>query len=121
MTPDNVDLTAGLTPRATTVTLQSAKQTAESRHTQIARNPLPEFCNNLKVGDNIVVRVAEEEQELNPNEHYFVARIVEKAKQLEEAETYSAVNFKKNDWIVSVQWYIFCAIQNQQARKQVLC
>jgi hypothetical protein len=51
--------------------------------------------------------ISEEEQGLHPNEEYFVAKIVEKSKQLEESETYSAVKFKKNDWIVSVQWYNF--------------
>ena len=44
---------------------------------------------------------------MNPDEDYFVVRIVEGAKQLEESETYSAVKFKKNDWIISVQWYNF--------------
>jgi len=59
------------------------------------------------IGQNVIVRVSNEEQADNPDEEYFVAKIEEKAKQLEEEGTYSAVLFKKNDWIIFVRWYIF--------------
>ena len=36
----------------------------------------------------------------NPNEEYFAAKITEKAIKLEEAGTYNALQFRKNDWIV---------------------
>ena len=78
------------------------------RHTQNARNPCQEFCAGLKVGDNIVVRIADEEREMNPDEEYFVCKIEEKAIKLSEAGVYSAVNFKKGDWIVKICWYVFC-------------
>ena len=67
----------------------------EERHTWNARNPLPEFCEGLIVGENIVVRVSNEEKEDNPDEEYFVAKVKEKAIKLEEAGTYSAIPFKK--------------------------
>ena len=38
---------------------------------------------------------------------YFFAKIEEKAVKLEAAGTYSAVQFKKNDWIIFVRWYEF--------------
>ena len=98
---------AGTTPRATSKVLRSARPEPAGRQTRNSRNPLPEFCRNLKLGENVVVRVSNGEREDNPNENYFVAKIEEKAKQLSEAGTYSAVHFKKNDWIVFVRWFIF--------------
>ena len=38
----------------------------------------------------------------------------EKAIKLEESGTYSAIPFKKNDWIVSVQWYEFVSTMNNR-------
>ena len=107
LTPANTDTKAGKSPRATTVTLQSARPAPAARHTRGARNPLPEFCKELKVSQNIVVRVSNEEKDESPDENYFVAKVEEKAIKLEEGGTYSAVLYRKNDWIVSVQWYVF--------------
>ena len=61
----------------------------------------------MSVGDNVIVRVSKEEEDDNPDENYFVAKIEEKALRLGGAGTYSAVPFKKNDWIVYVCWYEF--------------
>ena len=77
------------------------------RHTRNARNPLPEFWEELRIGNNVIVGVSNEEREANPDEEYFIAKIVEKARKLEEDGTYSAVLYRKNDWIVSVCWYNF--------------
>ncbi len=44
--------------------------------------------------------MSKEEKDDNPDEEYFVAKIEKKAVELEEAGTYSAVQFKKNDWII---------------------
>ena len=63
---------AGTIPPGSTVRLEPANLPAKSRHTRNARNPLPEFCTGLKVGSNVVVRIAEEEREMNPDEEYFV-------------------------------------------------
>ena len=86
----------------------------EERHTRNARIPLPDFCEGLSVGENMIVRVSNNEKEDNPDEEYFVAKIKEKAIKLEEAGTYSAIPFKKNDWNVSVQWYEFVSIMNNK-------
>ena len=51
--------------------------------------------------------MSNEEKEDNPDEEYVVAKIKEKARKLEEAGTYSALQFKENNWIVFVQWYEF--------------
>mmetsp|Transcript_37338 Transcript_37338/g.67147 ORF Transcript_37338/g.67147 Transcript_37338/m.67147 type:complete len:148 (+) Transcript_37338:840-1283(+) len=91
-----------------------ARPTPELRHTRNARNPLPEFCKKLKLGDNIIVRVANEKRLLNADEEYFVAKIEEEAVQLNEAGTYSAVAFKKNDWIVSLCWYVFAPTKRNE-------
>jgi hypothetical protein len=107
LTPVNANLTAGTTPRGTSIVIPPLQQTQEARHTRNARNPLPEFCESLKIGTNVVVRVSAEERSENPDEEYFVAKIEEKAKKLEEDGVYSAVPFKKNDWIVSVCWYCY--------------
>lgn len=96
------------------VTLQSSRPAPAARHTRGARNPLPEFCKGLKVGQNIVVRVSNEEKDDNPDENYFVAKVEEKAIKLEEGGTYSAVLYKKNDWIVSVQWYVFVSTKTNR-------
>ena len=77
----NLQLQTAKASRATSVALQSDRPAMEQRHTQNARNPLREFCK------------------------YFVAKIQEKAIKLEEAGTYSALQFKGNDWIMFVQWY----------------
>jgi len=95
MTPANLQLQSARTARATTVKLQSSCPAPEARHTRNARNPLPEFCEGLSIGDNIIVRVSKEEKADNPDEEYFVAKIEDKAVKLEEAGTYSAVKFKK--------------------------
>jgi hypothetical protein len=107
LTPNNTTLKAGATPQATIEVIEPQRQAPEARHTRNARNPLPEFCRGLKVGENVIVRVSAEERALNPNEEYFVAKIEEKAKQLEEGGVHSAVQYQKNDWIVSVRWYAF--------------
>ena len=56
----------------------------------------------LKVGRIVVLRIAEEEREMNPDEEYFVAKMEERAKKIDEDEIYSAVEFKKGDWIVKI-------------------
>ena len=38
----------------------------------------------------------------------------EKAIKLEESGTYSAIPFKKNDWIVSAQWYEFVSTMDNR-------
>ena len=114
MTRDNISMKAGTTPKASNVVLLPARPTPEIRHTRNARNPLPEFCKKLKVGDNVIVRVANEERLLNPDEEYFVAKVEQDAMQLNEAGTYSTVAFKKNDWIVSVNWYIFAPTKTNE-------
>ena len=68
----------------------------------------------LSVGENIIVWVSNGEKEDNPDEEYFVAKIKERAIKLEEAGTYSSIPFKKNDWIVSVQWYGFVSTMNNR-------
>ena len=98
---------AGTTARATTVVLHSTRPVPVARHTQNARNPLPEFCERLCVGKNIVVRVSNEEKADNLDEDYFVAKIERKAMKLEEDGTYSAVPYRRNDWIAFVRWYNF--------------
>ncbi len=114
MTPANGELLTAKTARATAVVVRSSRPAPEACHTRNARNPLPEFCKGLSVGDNIIVRVAEEEKESNPDEVYFVAKIEEKAVKLEEAGTYSAVQFKKNDWIIFVRWYEFVSTKKNR-------
>ena len=107
LTLDNTTLAAGTTPRATIVKLYSARPTPSARHTRNARNPRPEFCTGLKIGENVIVRASQEERNLNLNEDYFVAKIERKAKKLDEGGMYSAQPYQKNDWIVYVRWYIF--------------
>lgn len=107
LTRSNINLKGGTTAKASNIVLLPARPTPEARHTRNARNPLPEFCKKLKVGENVIVRVANEERLMNQDEEYFVAKIEQEALQLNEAGMYSAVAFKKNDWIVSVRWYLF--------------
>ena len=105
---DNITLAAGTTPNVSTVKLYSARPAPEARHTRNARNPLPEFCSSLNIGNSIIVRSAnKEEGEKNPDEDYFVVRIEEGAPKLDEAGVYSTVLFRKNDLIVFVRWYMF--------------
>ena len=54
----------------------------------------------MKAGNNVVVRIAKEKREMNPDEEYFVAEIEERAKKIDEDEIYIAVEFKTCDWIV---------------------
>ena len=107
LTPANTDVKAGTTPQSMTVTIKPLREAPEARHTRNARNPLPEFCRGLRVGTNVIIRLSDDEREDNPDEEYFVAKIEGDAIQLEEPGVYSAVPFKKNDWIVSACWYSF--------------
>ena len=59
------------------------------------------------VGTNVIVRQAAEERLENPDEAWFLAKVEEKPKKLEEAGVYAAVQFSKGDWIVLVRWYLF--------------
>ena len=100
--PANSALMAGTTPYATTLVLHLDRPAPASHHTQNARNPLPEFCEGLSVDNTIIVRVSNEERADNLDEEYLVANIEEEATLLEEDETYSAVPYQENDWIVFV-------------------
>ena len=91
LTPANTDTKAGKSPRATTMTLQSSMPAPAARHTRGARNPLPEFCKGLKLGQYIVIRVSNEKKDDCPDENYVVAKVEEKSIKLEEGGTYSAV------------------------------
>ena len=90
-------LEAGIISLGSTLRLDSARLTAKACHTRNARNPLPEFCKGLNIGSNVVVRIAEEEREMNPDEEYFVAKIEERANQIDKDGFYSVVEFKKGD------------------------
>ena len=106
MTEDSL-LSAGTTPRATAVKLCASGPTPAARHTRNARNPLPSFCEELTIGQNVIVRVRDDERATNPDEDYFVGKIEKKPLKLDEDGTYSAVLYKKNDWITSIRWYEF--------------
>ena len=114
-TPNNTALKAGTTPRGIYVKLYSARPTPEARHTRNFRNPLPEFCNSLKVRDNIIVRVHDNERARNWNEDYFVANIEKGARKLDEGGVYSAVRYNKGDWIlfgyVGMNWVLQRTVQ----------
>jgi hypothetical protein len=105
--PANAELLAAATPRGLIVNIPAARPAPDMRHTRNARNPLPDFCEGLTVGNNIVVRISNDERADNPDEEYFVAKIEERAKKLDEAGTYSAVQYRKGDWIVFARWYVF--------------
>ena len=70
---------AGTTPKASTVKLYPTQPAPKACHNRNARNPLPEFCSSLNIGNNIIVRVANKEREKNPDEDYFFAKIEEGA------------------------------------------
>ena len=59
--------------------------------------------------------MSNEERADNPDEEYFVAKVEEKAKKLDEGGTYSAVPYRKNDWIVFVRWYTFVPSKRNRA------
>ena len=68
LTPARIELMAGTTPRGFDVVLYPSRPAPEARHTHSARNPLPRFCEGLSVGENIIVRLAAEERDINPDE-----------------------------------------------------
>ena len=83
----------------------------EERHTRNTRTPLQNFCKGLSVGENIIVWVSDNKKKDNPDKECVVKR---EGNKLEEAGTYSAIPFKKNAWIVSVQWYEFVSTMNNR-------
>ena len=70
---------------------------------------------SLNVGMNVIVRISKEEKDDYLDEDYFVAKIERMATKLDEAGVYSAVPFKKNDWIVYVRWYNFVPSKQNNA------
>ena len=86
-----------LKERAPSEVIQLLRQSSTTRHTRNARNPLPEFCMSLSVGENVIIRVSDEERNDNPNEEYFVAKVEGEVKKLDEDGVYSAVPFRIND------------------------
>ena len=107
LTRENVDMKAGTTAMVKQVVLRPAGPAPEARHTRGNRNPIADFCVNLSIGQNVIVRVASEERGENPNENYFVAKIMQKVVKLEEGGVYSTAQYRKGDWIVFAQWYTF--------------
>ena len=105
------NLEEGTVPAGSTIRLDPAQPSPEARHTRNARNPLPDFCTGLKIGNNVVARIAEEERAINPDEEYFVAKVEVRAKKIDKAGFYSAVEFKKGDWIVKIRWYELCPLK----------
>jgi len=89
-----------LTSRSSIVKLYTVGESLESLHSKNASSPLPEFCEELRIRINVISMVSNEERAANPNEEYFIAKIVEKVRKLEEDGTYSIVLYHKNDWIV---------------------
>ena len=100
-------LVAGTTPRAVPRLLHSARLSAEACNTRNARNPLPELCGGLRVGDNIISQLANKERKSNPDEDYFIANIEGQDKKIDGAGIYSCVSYKKGYWVVCARWYVF--------------
>ena len=113
MLPGN-GLEAGTALPGSLVRLEPARPSLETCHTRNVRNPLPELCAGLKRGDNVAVRIAEEEEEDNPGEDYFVAMIEAKATKIDKAGFYSTQEFKKGDCIVKIRWYVFCPLKTNR-------
>ncbi len=90
LAPANQCQRVGITPRTTEVALNSARQSPEARHTRNSRNPLPEFCNKLSMGQNIIVWVANNERLDNPDKDYCVVKTEGWATKLEEGGPRSA-------------------------------
>ena len=63
LTPVNANLTTGTTPQATSIVITPLCQTPAVRHTRNAGNPLPDFCESLKIDKTVVVRVSPEERD----------------------------------------------------------
>ena len=109
MTSANKHLQSAKTAWATAVVLQSFRPALDTHHTWNVRNPLLGFCEGLSVGDNILVWVSEEEKADNPDEEYGVAKIEQKAMNLEDS--------RKNDWIVFVRWYELSSTKKRRGNR----
>ena len=53
------------------------------------------------------MRIADEERKINPYKEYCVVKNQSQEKKIDEAGVYSAVQYKKGDWIVKISWYEF--------------
>ena len=65
-------LEAGIIPSGSSVQLELVNLLSEFQHTRNARDLLPEYCTWLKVGSNVVVQIAEEKREINPDKEYVL-------------------------------------------------
>ena len=61
-----------------------------------------------------ILRASNEEKEDSPDKTYCVGKIKEKLIKLDDAETFSTLPFKRNDWILSVHWYVFVSKMNNR-------
>ena len=102
--PTNTELRAGTTPRGFNVTLHPERLSLEASHTLNARNPLPEFCEQIGVGNNVIVQQATEKRLKNPVEAWCVVKVEEKPRKLGEAGVYAAMQYRKG------KQYYFCAL-----------
>ena len=59
----------------------------------------------------MVIQQAAWERLENPDEAWFVAKLEEKPKKLEEAAVYAAVHYNNGGWIFVVSWYLFDAFK----------
>ena len=102
---------AGTTPLGSDVVVKPKRPEPEARVTRGVVKPLADFAPSLSAGQNVILRVHRSDRANNPDEPYFLARVLEKAKFLEVPGTYCAARFYKNDWIVKIRWYSLDSIE----------
>ena len=77
---------------------------------------LEDFCERLKKGDNVVVRIAREDRGKNPDENYFIARLLEKPHQLQKGGTDGTNRFNAGWYVAQIQWYNFFKCDQRGSR-----
>ena len=105
LTRSNADREASLTASGTVIRIGEAAPRAEPAGTRGRAKTLAEHSRGLAVGDNVIARIHPDERLINPDEEYFVARVVGEAIKLDAPGFYSTQQYFKNDWIVKIQWY----------------
>ena len=66
---------------------------------------MEDFCNRLKRGDNVIVRIHPTEKNSYPDDDYFVAHLLEKTHKLTEGGVYGTNHFQAGWYVAKIKWY----------------
>jgi len=82
------------------------KVECEASNTRVSRN-LVSFCDSIRKGDNVIVRIAPADRSVNDNLSYFVARLLDNPYKLDKGGVYGTNQYNAGWHVAMIRWYEF--------------